>query len=175
MCVFVIAVSLSAYLTISLWNQWAKSTIVTMSSFRTPLITLPFPAITICNSNSVKRSIVQHFARDSIEHSMVQDFCTQGDVFPNTSTTWGRMRQFLTNVSILPVVYCFHHSSADFVCLQVSQPCDEMIIDCMYGSRPYNCSQLFEPVVTDSGICCRFNGISDSSGDAFRYLQGEFR
>lgn len=34
-----------------------------------------------------------------------------------------------------------------------------MIIRCVYGKLRYNCSDIFHSVLTDSGVCCRFNAI----------------
>lgn len=99
MCVFVAAVTLSLYLIPIFWSQWTSSTILTLSSFRTPLVTLPFPAITICNTNSVKKSAVQKLAPNSEEHSIVQDICRYDSAKIQTTTTWMNMRRVLRQVS----------------------------------------------------------------------------
>lgn len=92
------AISLSAFLITIIWRQWSVATIVTLRPVQTHLKYMPFPAITICNTNSLKRSHIAKFAPDSIERSMVRDICDSDESLPNTTTTWTQMRQFVKNV-----------------------------------------------------------------------------
>lgn len=43
---------------------------------------------------------------------------------------------------------------------QASARCEDMIPVCWYGGLQYNCSKLFMPTITESGLCCSFNMIS---------------
>lgn len=45
--------------------------------------------------------------------------------------------------------------------LEVSQPCDKMLQYCSFGSKEENCSQIFNTVLTDDGLCCTFNAVDD--------------
>lgn len=44
-----------------------------------------------------------------------------------------------------------------YLFLQISQPCEEMIIGCNFGGADYNCKDIFRTIVTDEGLCCVFN------------------
>uniref|UniRef100_W8BES3 Sodium channel protein Nach n=1 Tax=Ceratitis capitata TaxID=7213 RepID=W8BES3_CERCA len=39
----------------------------------------------------------------------------------------------------------------------ISQTCSEMLISCKYGGVKYKCTEIFQPVITNSGSCCAFN------------------
>lgn len=56
----------------------------------------------------------------------------------DSNGTWSDHRQFLSDVS---------------------QSCDDMIIECSYGGTEYACNQIFYTVLTDEGLCCIFNGV----------------
>lgn len=43
--------------------------------------------------------------------------------------------------------------------IRVSQPCHEMIVSCQWANNPKICSELFNPSLTDEGICCSFNKV----------------
>merc|ERR1739848_972548 len=40
---------------------------------------------------------------------------------------------------------------------EISQPCDELLITCIFLGEKVNCTDLFYPVITDEGQCCAFN------------------
>lgn len=99
LCVFVAATSLSLYTIWIFWTQWSSNTILTLNSFRSPFVELPFPAVTICNTNFVQKSAVQKFKPTSEEGSIIRDICHYDSAQINTTTTWQRMRQVLREVS----------------------------------------------------------------------------
>lgn len=49
---------------------------------------------------------------------------------------------------------------------QVSQPCDKMLLYCSFGSKRENCTNIFNTVLTDDGLCCTFNAVDDK----FKYI-----
>ena len=40
---------------------------------------------------------------------------------------------------------------------QISQPCDELLVTCIFLGEKVNCTDIFYPVITDEGQCCTFN------------------
>ncbi|KAJ9583986.1 hypothetical protein L9F63_021678, partial [Diploptera punctata] len=42
---------------------------------------------------------------------------------------------------------------------KVRQPCHEMLLACYYGGHPHSCVTIFNPSLTDEGICCSFNKV----------------
>lgn len=45
----------------------------------------------------------------------------------------------------------------NFISPKMTQPCDEMLVTCKYGSELLHCSDIFETTLTDDGLCCTFN------------------
>ena len=43
------------------------------------------------------------------------------------------------------------------ITFQISQPCNELLVTCIFLGKKVNCSDLFYPVITDEGQCCAFN------------------
>lgn len=46
--------------------------------------------------------------------------------------------------------------------IKVSQPCHEMLVDCKWKSESLPCHDLFNPEITDEGMCCSFNKVKRS-------------
>ena len=45
--------------------------------------------------------------------------------------------------------------------LQISQPCEELLVTCHFLGDAVNCTDLFSSVITDEGACCAFNIMPD--------------
>lgn len=45
--------------------------------------------------------------------------------------------------------------------LEVSQPCEKMLLYCTFGSKKENCTHIFNTILTDDGLCCTFNAVDD--------------
>lgn len=57
---FIIAVLLSAYFISNVYEKWSDTpTIISSNPQATQLQDIPFPAVTICNMNRAKNSVVQ--------------------------------------------------------------------------------------------------------------------
>lgn len=83
-------------------------------------------------------SVVKKFEKNPIQNFMLENICI--DEYQNISIEndekyynieWNVVRQYL---------------------LDVSQPCNEMILTCRFGYDFYNCSEIFDTVLTDEGI-----------------------
>lgn len=40
---------------------------------------------------------------------------------------------------------------------QLAHPCNEMLYDCFWNTKPKNCGDIFTLEKTTSGYCCSFN------------------
>ena len=45
-----------------------------------------------------------------------------------------------------------------------------MLRQCQWEGREVNCSQIFKPVITDTGVCCAFNLQSDLKESSYSQL-----
>ncbi|XP_066996104.2 pickpocket protein 28-like [Anabrus simplex] len=150
---FLLAVAAAAYYISFLYEKWdLNPVIVSLSAKATSLNEFPFPAVTICNMNRAKRSIAQKLMdygsgntedpNYSLEYRLLRDLCaldSDGRYDEDNQTSkWDAVQNFL---------------------VKVGQPCHEMLVGCSYAGQSYDCTQLFNPTITDEGICCSFNKV----------------
>lgn len=74
-----LVVILSGYFISKMWTQWTEKTIVTVKPMRVPSSTLPFPAVTVCNTNLVRKSIIEQMHPESLEHKMAREHCNPNE------------------------------------------------------------------------------------------------
>lgn len=125
---FLLVVSLTGIFISQTYTTWKTSTIVTMSSDTTHISEMPFPgtiwsnrqcfstfssplsvlyfflweAVTICNMNLAKKSVVERMPNDSIEYSIVQDICMarekRGGLSATQKGAWPQYQRVITEV-----------------------------------------------------------------------------
>ncbi|KAG5683748.1 hypothetical protein PVAND_013013 [Polypedilum vanderplanki] len=137
---FLLVVILATYFISNIYQKWNDSpVIISGNPFTTKIAEIPFPAVTICNMNQVKRSFAKTLEqkRDKV---ILDSICTVGDEIKDQSDVfegkWSYVKQFLLNAS---------------------QPCNQMIKMCKFGMRNVSCEKIFSTVLTDEGLCCTFN------------------
>lgn len=111
---FLLVVFLSMYFISNIYQKWSASPIIIgLNAVATPISEFPFPAVTICNMNQARRSIVNGFSADSVEKALLQSLCRpQSDdeassadapdaqsLPPDSAGKWMVFRQFLLDVS----------------------------------------------------------------------------
>lgn len=114
-----------------------------MAAIQSPVTEIPFPAVTICNMNKARSSVTKKFQENTVESTLLQNICSKE--LKNTSSNrtseagrWSVFKNFLVNIS---------------------QPCEEMLVVCRYALKKYKCLDLFDTVLTDEGLCCIFNSV----------------
>lgn len=135
----------AAYFIAIVYDKWSASPVIlTLSGRATGVTSISFPAVTICNMNQARRSVVETFANNSVEAQLLRAVCrrdpnmSSSDSGTSNQTEWSVFRGFL---------------------LRVSHTCRDMLLYCWYGRRKYRCGHLFRTVLTDEGLCCTFNGV----------------
>lgn len=128
-----------------MYEKWSASpVIITLAPVSSSISDLPFPAVTICNMNKARLSVVRNYTFGSFEASMLQNFCLDEyskEATVNNATTgenWSIFKHFLQNIS---------------------QPCDDMLVMCRFAMEEYKCMELFDTVLSDEGLCCIFNNV----------------
>ncbi|XP_061401142.1 pickpocket protein 28-like [Musca vetustissima] len=129
----------AVYLIVHVYQKWANTpVIVGINPQSTAITDEPFPAVTICNLNQALNHTAEKFSRNSTDFTIVQLLCKRevNQTAIKSITNWNHVEQFIVNIS---------------------QPCKDMLVECRFGGKYYNCSHLFYPLVTDEGLCCTFN------------------
>ncbi|XP_021965019.1 pickpocket protein 28 [Folsomia candida] len=170
------SMSVAVILILQIWEKYRLTPVITVFQPKdTRINLLPFPAITICNTNNVQKSKAEEYENRLIANPTdaqinsdlyrLNHICQSSSTFKdsfNLSLNRGAVRRDLIRQVIefkasrnLP----FGTNSATFNYLlrDVAQKCDEMILLCMWGGEVRKCSHLFEEIETDFGYCCVFN------------------
>lgn len=140
---FVMVTFLAAYFISNVWQKWRETPIIIgFDPVATNIKDIPYPAVTICNMNQVKKSFADTLNEDR-DKSILGSICSKGDELNNTGEVqldgrWSYVRAFLVNSS---------------------QSCDAMLLQCKFGKMLMNCTDIFRTVLTDEGLCCTFNDI----------------
>ncbi|OAD59290.1 Sodium channel protein Nach, partial [Eufriesea mexicana] len=129
-----------------LYKKWTSSPIIiSLSPESASLNEFPFPSVTICNMNNVRKSEATRIiaGNDIQEKLLLEDMCdmenNQSTTYFNKSTiTWESIMDFLINTS---------------------QPCKDMLHLCKWHGNVTDCEKIFNPTMADEGICCNFNSV----------------
>ncbi|XP_043526705.1 pickpocket protein 28-like [Frieseomelitta varia] len=143
---FTLAVLTAAYYIWFLYQRWVSTPIIiALSPESVSLDQFPFPSVTICNMNNVKKSEATRInaGNDTRKKLLLDDMCsienssTLNRVNENT-ITWDNILHFMVNVS---------------------QSCTEMLHLCKWNGNVTDCEKIFNPTLTDEGMCCNFNSV----------------
>ncbi|XP_017110495.2 pickpocket protein 28 [Drosophila elegans] len=144
---FVTALIITVHLISNIYVKWNSTpVIIGISPQATSILKVPFPAITICNMNQVLRSRVANYREGSNESALLKFLCD--------SEGWQSQE-----LDVEPSASNFARNDlkmSDFV-LNHSQSCERMLLFCKFSAIQRNCSHLFQPILTDEGLCCVFN------------------
>ncbi|KAL6445649.1 hypothetical protein ACFW04_000866 [Cataglyphis niger] len=143
---FTTALGMAVYYIYYLYEKWNVSPIIiSLSPEPVPLNEFPFPSITICNMNNVKKTEAKRIesGSDDLDKIMMDDLCNweRSNVTydQDQAIDWNRMLRFMINVS---------------------QPCTDMLYYCLWHGNQTDCERIFNPTMTDEGICCNFNSVT---------------
>ncbi|XP_076296006.1 pickpocket protein 28 [Lasioglossum baleicum] len=146
MIAFTLAVLAASYYIWFLYRKWvATPIIISLSPESASLEEFPFPSVTVCNMNNAKKSEAARInaGRDNRKKLLLEDRCSTEANFTaydldETAITWNNMLHFTINVS---------------------QSCGEMLHLCQWHGNITDCEKLFNPTMTDEGLCCNFNSV----------------
>ncbi|CAL1673516.1 unnamed protein product [Lasius platythorax] len=143
---FTTALGTALYYIYYLYQKWSGSpVIISLSPEPVSLNEFPFPSVTICNMNNVKKTEAKRINRGSnlLDQILMDDICNSETSNithdEDRAINWDRMLRFMINVS---------------------QPCTDMLYYCLWHGNQTDCEKIFNPTMTDEGICCNFNSVT---------------
>lgn len=99
---FLLVVMLTVYYISNIYEKWSASpVIIALSAVATPVVDIPFPAVTICNMNQARESVVSSIVKGTAEDMLLQGLCNKPVNFTGTkseNTNWTKFREFLVRV-----------------------------------------------------------------------------
>lgn len=99
---FLLVVILTVYYISNIYEKWTASPIIiALNAVATPVVDIPFPAVTICNMNQARESVVSSIVKGTAEDMLLQGLCNKPVNFTGTkseNTNWTKFREFLVRV-----------------------------------------------------------------------------
>ncbi|XP_044745338.1 sodium channel protein Nach-like [Coccinella septempunctata] len=130
-----------------------RSTIIT---FHGPVNLVPFPAVTICNSNLLLHSKINLFLKTLDIDTDEKDFLRKSipqilgffEIYEYTKLDLYKMEEIFEKLGYNDLVT---------VLRKIGPSCDEMLVQCRWNGEAMDCLNIFEETLTIDGICCSFN------------------
>ncbi|XP_020297428.1 pickpocket protein 28-like [Pseudomyrmex gracilis] len=141
---FITVLATAIYYSCYLYDKWhGAPIIISLSPEPIALNEFPFPSVTICNMNKVRKTEAMRIERgsDMREKLLMEDVCnTENNITyeEQEAIEWDAVFQFMLNVS---------------------QPCTDMLYYCVWHGNQTDCEKIFNPTLTDEGMCCNFNAV----------------
>ncbi|XP_061941386.1 pickpocket protein 28-like [Apis cerana] len=143
---FTLAVLTATYYIWYLYQKWGSSPIIIALSPEPMLLNeFPFPSVTICNMNNAKKDEAIRINSGNITRKklLLEDMCKFENSsmifdFDESAITWDNILHFMINVT---------------------QSCSEMLHLCKWHGNITECEKIFNPTLTDEGLCCNFNSV----------------
>jgi hypothetical protein len=147
------------------------------------LADFPFPSITVCSQNKISKKKMSRILANPrySQHFTKEQMMTLAIVMINALESINYTADELKTISkianasnisfkeLLNVTSEVNHISllelSLLIIFKVNQynkvmvTCDELFLDCQWLNLPTPCSELFEQIPTDDGLCCGFNPI----------------
>ncbi|KAF4532508.1 hypothetical protein B566_EDAN007623, partial [Ephemera danica] len=189
---FVGGLSLSAFFIIAIWSKWEQNPIIVSLDTTAAIIDdIPFPGVTICNMNKMKRSRVEELTESMGYFASTRSGSAQmnaanrqlmkgmSDILKwrskssavDTNNETDGTSTFIPDVAFFSSGLERFNISAqqdlsgrkmtDFM-KEVTPSCKDILKYCRWDSVVSKCENLFQEVTTDDGICCAFNSLSEA-------------
>ncbi|XP_071052550.1 pickpocket protein 28-like [Onthophagus taurus] len=142
---FLTAIAFAAYFINIIYAKFNNSpVIISFSPTVVSVSEIPFPAITICSVNVVKKKEGERILKSGTdtERILLDDYC-------HTNYTAGKTSEDIDDVGDWETLKSF--------ILNVTQSCPEMLKMCEWKQKEKNCNDIFNAILTDDGYCCTFN------------------
>ncbi|XP_072397815.1 pickpocket protein 28-like [Diabrotica undecimpunctata] len=157
--VFIIALSSCVYAILEVYYKWIRSpVIVTFATQETPIYTIPFPAVTICPESKTNQSLYNH--TNIVRKILEKKSLTEDE--QNTLNYISLICNGGPHLNVAKGKFIDENIYEVLAKVQFTSP----LSFCKYMGKLVACDEIFEPIITDDGICYSFNVLDKS--DLFR-------
>ncbi|KAI5712585.1 hypothetical protein M8J75_009622 [Diaphorina citri] len=166
--VLVVCILFACILNYRLWQRYtAIPTVLAVKDTHVPLYLFPFPSVTICPANKVKKSAaLEYFSRyinissdPAIQPALVHIMSALSLM---QKPSYHRMAPHINaSMQVLPLLSQVNIS--DFM-LHVLPKCEEVFGLCSWHGKNISCCEIFSLQKTEEGYCYSFNSLTSEEG-----------
>ncbi|KAL1465493.1 hypothetical protein WDU94_005060 [Cyamophila willieti] len=166
--VLVVCILFAYILNSRLWARYkAIPTVLAVQDTHVPLYLFPFPSVTICPANKVKKSAaLEYFSRyiniseDPQREKALVHVMSALSLMQKPS--YYRMAPHI-NASMMVLPLLSEVNISDFM-LHVLPKCEEVFGTCSWHGKNVNCCEIFSLQKTEEGYCFSFNSLTSEEG-----------
>ncbi|XP_053679171.1 pickpocket protein 28-like [Anopheles nili] len=144
----------------TVFDKWRRDpVVVTFAEKPTPIYDIPFPAVTICPVTKAKSSQLNFTA-------VYQRAIHEG--LKDTDITDEEFDRFVAMLQVCDFGFSEYFTNQSYddnvveMLRDLAIPFEEQFLMCTWRGHYVNCSDLFSPTLTESGVCYTFNGLSSN-------------
>lgn len=151
------------------WLKWQNTpVIVTFSEESTPVYEIPFPTVTICTDIKIKQTRLNYtdiwhkFNKDSYKTAnlsertlkMIHSLSPMCDRMPLHLEEYAKNSGLINETEADILFYSYARRAAPSL--------NETLFRCTWHRQDVNCSDIFNEILTDEGLCYTFNYLNAS-------------
>lgn len=153
---------------------WDSPIITVIDSTIHPIYAVPFPSVTICNTNKVyaprTRNVTALLTRNGVSMERILELYQK---LPShiTLDSYAEPEDFN---EIRSVLLERNYTTESFM-MEVTQPCENLLQSCVWGEQEVPCGDIFRMTRSSEGFCCSFNYNADSHSREELHVAGAGR
>ncbi|XP_076269207.1 pickpocket protein 28-like isoform X1 [Rhynchophorus ferrugineus] len=164
--VLLFGITSTVVVTVFIYNGWiTEPTFVTLEPSSLPITEVEFPGIALCNMNKISKIKAEKLAEEIHKNNLNEPM----SVILQTVQLLGSLYDFsiagFSRFAKYQDILDSYINSTDLTktLLNLMVPCDEMLFNCSWNSVTYDCKDIFQTRLSDSGFCCMFNYVRAST------------
>ncbi|XP_066904739.1 sodium channel protein Nach isoform X1 [Halyomorpha halys] len=142
---------------VSLWEKFQTNPTITGLDTDFHNWDVPFPGISVCPYSPARREVIEEYVKEKWGESLTEEKINYLSNFVNliANLSYDNMNELeaYKNDKIVP--------QSDFRALvyKVVDHCEDILFDCYWKGKEFDCCDAFFPAFTEKGFCYSFNSI----------------
>ncbi|OWR50208.1 putative Non voltage-gated ion channels inorganic ion transport and metabolism [Danaus plexippus plexippus] len=130
---------------------------ITIENQFEPMLNISYPAITICSPNQITLTAMKHLNRTLVDGNRTLDLIA---ILPQLLGFYTITEVNIDSLKNLEDLLLVNRYYATEILSLVPQSCDDFLKLCYLDKIRYpKCKGLFNPILTNGGMCCIFNSM----------------